>query len=887
MSASNKKGSSSLRQTFESIKDLLLTTKVQLEDLEQSSQAVLVKNLHKVASLAESYTEQRPKSNQTDASFSDILDQEGVNLWNISGLVRNNPSDGVRALVAALRLAAFRLVEAGLEPKPGIESLLHILQLASKTGATLSEDGSHDIGAAVLTSAAKYEEQLRSARDPDGTHTQAIACTTVIYFSSRMEAAWREGNITVAEYALQQITGDEQRLTLLPTQTQELLAFKLYTIGKSLLKEQGHDRVRPDNAVTWLQKAFSIVDHLEDTDGSGVETLKISILRTLARAYFLSEIFDRAEATLDELIPSLNSSTAPDNSEHQELRWLRLAILKRRKANEATLLDAFKNIIDYMDYTETNITDLLQELRTLAHQHTLVLTVHQYCLHRALRLGDSGSKFVDRLLLAIIFHCGKDQDHGRAIQAMNAAFTSISDSEFELPVIPTTACLTLIWQYGDGHHQAKRWTEAADWFLAGSHKLFQVNCPTANSKCLRKAALCYIEQREYAKASTVIRRCPTSEATTHYVTFLTAFHQAIRAIQKMVDAPDFDRKMLLLATQITHQSEMRHILLSVLEALFQTLKFENATGEPIEEAMALIRCIIRLSLKLLEEPGANKSRLISGVIKHFQIAKHLAEEANKQKAFSLIIKDVSWLWRTAYNTAVLSCTEWEGSPEQTPEMFDIARELLETCRQASPVDVDAELYTHLINASFSAVCGRVFATRKAQVSGSTIDATRLRGIAAEVRSCKHRLTELAGSPQLASPADAERVQYFTHTLRIFEAEIFAQLKSWDQLSEVIEDVVSSGPLAVMTYEAIADVLWAEKECPVNVLYKGLEAILRASIDHKSLSLEKFARWLRALCTIILARNTPADRAKAIGYVEQAVIVMEEHNDSDEVCMPIP
>lgn len=47
-------------------------------------------------------------------------------------------------------------------------------------------------------------------------------------------------------------------------------------------------------------------------------------------------------------------------------------------------------------------------------------------------------------------------------------------------------------------------------------------------------------------------------------------------------------------------------------------------------------------------------------------------------------------------------------------------------------------------------------------------------------------------------------------------------------------------------------------------------------------MEKFSRWLRAICTIILARNTPADRVKAIGYVEQAVNVMEEHNDGDEV-----
>ena len=80
---------------------------------------------------------------------------------------------------------------------------------------------------------------------------------------------------------------------------------------------------------------------------------------------------------------------------------------------------------------------------------------------------------------------------------------------------------------------------------------------------------------------------------------------AIKAIQDMLKAADFDRKMLLLATQISHESEMKTVLLSVLEALLKTLKVENS-GEPVAEAMTLLRCIIRLVLKLLVEPAANR-----------------------------------------------------------------------------------------------------------------------------------------------------------------------------------------------------------------------------------------------------------------------------------------
>jgi len=103
----------------------------------------------------------------------------------------------------------------------------------------------------------------------------------------------------------------------------------------------------------------------------------------------------------------------------------------------------------------------------------------------------------------------------------------VCETEVELGNVPTTACLTLLWQYGDRHYHAKRWSEAADWYIAGSHKLFRIGGPTASAKCFRKAALCHIEQREYARASVVIRRCPNNEAKTHYVMFLTAVHQGL------------------------------------------------------------------------------------------------------------------------------------------------------------------------------------------------------------------------------------------------------------------------------------------------------------------------------------------------------------------------
>lgn len=53
-------------------------------------------------------------------------------------------------------------------------------------------------------------------------------------------------------------------------------------------------------------------------------------------------------------------------------------------------------------------------------------------------------------------------------------------------------------------------------------------------------------------------------------------------------------------------------------------------------------------------------------------------------------------------------------------------------------------------------------------------------------------------------------------------------------------------------------------------------MLLACLNKSVLDIEKFSRWLRAICSILLTRNRPSDRVKALGYVEQAVEVMKDH-----------
>ena len=177
----------------------------------------------------------------------------------------------------------------------------------------------------------------------------------------------------------------------------------------------------------------------------------------------------------------------------------------------------------------------------------------------------------------------------------------------------------------------------------------------------------------------------------------------------------------------------------------------------------------------------------------------------------------------------------------------------------------AEVWSAHIRPPAFAHITEVFAAREALATGvSNVRITPLllstqlmlfqveeiREISEEIKSCKTRISQIIESNKVSGDGDLLRAQYFLHTLRVFEAEMMAQLKDWDQLSRVVavrqfhspegciklkfsQDAVTSGPLAVATYEAIADILvchvssrsanltnvdsmqWAEKDCPVH------------------------------------------------------------------------
>ncbi|KAH9927421.1 uncharacterized protein BXZ73DRAFT_78478 [Epithele typhae] len=265
-------------------------------------------DLLKVATLAEALIKIRPRARKEQwLEHADELDREGVALWNVSVSHKEVEDENYRPCCAALR----RTTSHGRRP----------------TRRTCS---------------------VKEARCRPLLFGQDVGCAS----------AWREGNASVAEFMLEKLTA---------------LAEKLLEIGKDILKstpQQLPAGVYAEQSVKWLQCCYTFVEPLEDGPGGEFDTLKRSILRSLTRAYYISSSYKpehlvKAETCVQELVAIAERSIPLSSMEYQQICWMQVAILKQGNASHNQLLEAFKSLIHHMTFSESCVTDLLQELRSM------------------------------------------------------------------------------------------------------------------------------------------------------------------------------------------------------------------------------------------------------------------------------------------------------------------------------------------------------------------------------------------------------------------------------------------------------------------------------------------------------------------------------------------
>ena len=72
-----------------------------------------------------------------------------------------------------------------------------------------------------------------------------------------------------------------------------------------------------------------------------------------------------------------------------------------------------------------------------------------------------------------------------------------------------------------------------------------------------------------------------------------------------------------------------------------------------------------------------------------------------------------------------------------------------------------------------------------------IQEDRIRNSTLEIKAAMDKITDISNRNVMQDGRDSDRLQYYIHALRIYEAEFSVQLKEWKRVSQIVEVLVSS------------------------------------------------------------------------------------------------
>lgn len=172
-----------------------------------------------------------------------------------------------------------------------------------------------------------------------------------------------------------------------------------------------------------------------------------------------------------------------------------------------------------------------------------VIQITHLCIQEAV-YKEEAHEFVHRFILSLLLQVKGDSNASHALEDVetacgiisahpsiildknsSSACRSVSLTTLDQSLYLTQSGFKILWIVAEKFYAMKKWSHAAQWFLLSSSPAFRALPAPVNAKSLRKAALCYVYQGEYAHASSIVLRCPGNEAATHYLAVLAAAYQ--------------------------------------------------------------------------------------------------------------------------------------------------------------------------------------------------------------------------------------------------------------------------------------------------------------------------------------------------------------------------
>ncbi|CAD6576494.1 MAG: hypothetical protein TREMPRED_001694 [Tremellales sp. Tagirdzhanova-0007] len=868
---------------------------------------------------------QASEAREEEARKADWMDSEaqptgliGVSIWNLAAQASRSVAtmsggEEDTEVAAAMRLAAFRLVEAATDPRSSPPYVVRLLGMLSKTVSALLSAGDKRVTFSLIGQGAEYDTALGSTPFPINQKAAKEQSSAMLAFGlTRIDAAMADENsdlaLSIVTNALDLESEGYFSVTDVGASRKITCLEPMYQHSTVIWRQNADGRDFAAEAIIWLGKGESLLEKFEAKfeGAASSKEIKIALLRSLARAHLSrTEMDPQAFNAAQAVIQSLMEQTDPwDESNIHDLNILRLHMLKQQKAPEGHLRSVVEQLLKTPNWDGDEFMELLSEIHSLNDYVDLAHSAIQSLLDLALSTP-AGHVHVEQIVITTLVSLRSVTISRPQIahQVATKILSSVSEAQYygfkdKAKVI---AIQTIIWSTAKkvcdqgNHHDV-----AAQWFkLAGHPSLSDLGNENA-SRCLRKAALCYVSCGDYGSAQDLIEQCPSSEASTQYLRFLSAVHQgeenaALDAVETIVDCVDLDGKQLLLMSYVpllTERQEgwydslsslaydkgLHKVLIKTLSALLSSLERPNIAFAVKIENITLIRCLVRMTLIEMDKT-ADKNMLASMLLQYFKLASRIVHEDRRMTQTHA--KAIAWLYKTAFNAGVQGANSWDQ--DITSDLFDAAAMLMTAYETIVEADMDPELKLHKGTAKFACLCGKLFACRE-MTTGPEKQSDLLNLLGGYLQECRGDLMAI----NLSEPKAAAVLQMM-QTLDVFEVEIMCELKNWESVLQVIDDVLKGRQLQmflenkeIQSLETIADLLSSFPDCPTakfsrfyflhaslhDAHHRG-QAILNSYSNNSAAGITRFARWIRTILLVVFHRGGGDDDEKAEHFVVRA------------------
>ncbi|KAJ3413627.1 hypothetical protein HDV05_007771 [Chytridiales sp. JEL 0842] len=775
----------------------------------------------------------------------------GVKLWNESverKLKHVNGNCSVSenlTIIASLRLAAFRLLQASYEGSPDDKTSIKILELAVKTGKAFLDSGDYR----------KADEMFQAASDFAERHLVQDTTVSTIQLRSLLlayqaQTIWENSKSTVAFQLINRSLSPE-------------------FVNKSA--DQVADRVQ------WLKRGLDLVDSVTSTDKK-VRTRKDEILMLLATCHFMQNNVDHAGLYIDKIdMKSITSSYVMLSLYH-----LKFSIMKAKNAPEASFREIYNSMINSL--TLRNVSDEAVQM-CMAITHILA----EKSLNMGLELCDwllaenrgipDKEKLWESILLTRIHLLVAPESASISKDSIEKIRRLIKEtSTHGLSNDVVLVAQVALWQAGDNAFEDKRYQDAIDLFKICLHLFTDKVEDVKNANILRrKIALAYIELHNFTEAEKICNDAYSndpSSITINFVKFIVSLEQNredaarhLHQIAEQINHPDdcnIALELLLGAADHSFRAGkitvLRTILSKVIEHSELLLRKDSNFWRPA--LLIMLRCIIQLTKQAYDE---NQSPdLIEALVGHVQTAIRALEFWKLADTVGTNFDlEVTWLYRFTWNLAIAASA---GYSALACTLFSVASRALKLRMDQSKVTLrNRKICLFLV------LAGELVAAREEARETASNASVHLEAAKAALRELKEVIKELErDDPKLEEDSISGQCVAFEFELILISIQRSSD-ECQQQKLDMLKDCLNAAAMRnapTQIYKRMADMVM-RMNVPPSVVFITVQATLEAILTKEpSMDLTSFSHWFRILVksSLVNSRN--------IDLFQQALLIIK-------------